>query len=221
MTKHSFSELIDIEQIRQLLEAHCKITGILSAILDTDENILIAVGWQDICVHFHRVHPETCVRCRESDAYIKAHLHDFKGEFLEYKCKNGLWDVAFPIFIAGEHLATFFIGQFFYDDDQPDVEYFREQARIFGFAEDGYLEALSRVPVFTREYIRDSIDFFRNLVKVMAESGLKNLELVQKVEERKRAEMTARESRDFLDTIINSISDPVFVKDRQHKIGRA
>lgn len=218
MTKHTFSELIDIEQIRQLLEAHYKITGMRSAILDTDENILIAAGWQDICNHFHRVNPDTCVSCRESDAYIKAHLHDFKGEYLEYKCKNGLWDVAMPIFIAGEHLATFFIGQFFYDDDKPDVEYFREQARIFGFAEDSYLEAQRRVPAFTREHIRNSIDFFRNLVKVMAELGLKNLELVQEVEERKRAEMTARESRDYLDTIINSISDPVFVKDRQHRL---
>src|SRR5512136_195329 len=103
MTKHTFSELVDVEQIRQLLEAYYKITGMRSAILDTDENILVAAGWQDICNDFHRVHPETSTRCRESDAYIKAHLNDFKGEYLEYKCKNGMWDVAIPIFIAGDH----------------------------------------------------------------------------------------------------------------------
>jgi PAS domain S-box-containing protein len=218
MTIHTFSELIDIEQVRQLLDAHYKISGMLSAILDTDENILIAVGWQDICSHFHRHHPETCVRCRESDAYIKNHLQDFTGEYLEYKCKNGLRDVAMPIIIAGEHLATFFIGQFFYDDDKPDVEFFRQQAGIFEFDEQSYLEALGRVPVFSREYIRNSIDYFRKLVKVMVELGLKNLELVQEVEERKKAGMTTRESRDYLDKIINSISDPLFVKDRQHRL---
>jgi ligand-binding sensor protein len=79
--------------------------------------------------------------------------------------QNGLRDVAVPIIIAGEHLATFFTGQFFYDDDKPDVGYFRAQAREFGFDEESYLEALSRVPVFTREQIRSIMDFYRNLVQ--------------------------------------------------------
>ncbi len=78
MTNQSFVQLVDIDQIRLLLEAQYKITGILSAILDTDENVLVAVGWQDICTRFHRIHPDTRARCRESDAHIKAHLYDFK-----------------------------------------------------------------------------------------------------------------------------------------------
>ena len=151
MSRFTFPQLVDLEKIRQLLEAHFKITGMLSAILDADENILVAVGWQDICTRFHRANPATCARCRESDAYIKAHIHDFDGEYLDYRCKNGLRDVAVPIFIGGEHLATFFTGQFFYDDDKPDMEYFRAQAREFGFDEADYLDALSRVQVCTRE----------------------------------------------------------------------
>src|SRR5664279_2186599 len=95
----TFPQLVDLEKIRQLLEAHFKITGMLSAILDAEENILVAVGWQDICARFHRANPATCARCRESDAYIKAHLHDSDGEYLDYRCRNGLRDVAVPIFI--------------------------------------------------------------------------------------------------------------------------
>src|SRR5271169_6568495 len=143
VSKLTFPQLIDLEKIRQLLEAHFKITGMLSAILDAEENILVAVGWQDICVRFHRVNPATRARCRESDAYIKTHLTDFTGEYLDYRCRNGLRDVAVPIIIGGEHLATFFTGQFFYDDDKPDLEYFRAQAREFGFDEADYLDALS------------------------------------------------------------------------------
>src|SRR6266545_1667388 len=142
-----FSQLVDIEQIRQLLEAQFKITGIPSAILDTDENILAAVGWQDICTRFHRVHPNSNARCLESDAYIKSHLCDFKGGYLEYRCKNGLWDVAVPIIINGRHMATLFTGQFFYDDDKPDLRFFHAQAEEFGFDTDSYLDALRRVPV--------------------------------------------------------------------------
>jgi PAS domain S-box-containing protein len=209
MTKPAFAQLVDIEQIQHILETHYKITGVLSAILDTDENILVAAGWQDICTRFHRVHPETCERCRESDAYIKAHLPDFTGEYLDYKCKNGLRDVAVPIIIAGEQLATFFTGQFFYDHDKPDVEYFRAQAREFGFDEESYLEALSRVPVFTREQIRNIMDFYRNLVQIMAETGLKNLELAQEVKERKQAEKEAS----FFRTLTENTNDSIYVID--------
>ena len=209
MTKPSFAQLVDIEQIQHLLEAQFKITGVLSAILDTDENILAAAGWQDICTQFHRVHPGTMQCCRESDAYIKKHLPDFTGEYLDYKCKNGLRDVAMPIIIAGEHLATFFTGQFFYDDDTPDPEYFREQARHYGFDEESYLEALRRVPIFTREKIRSIMDYYRNLVQILANMGLKNLKLAEEVKERKRAERQAS----FFRTLIENTCDSIYVID--------
>ena len=57
ITKLTFAQLVDMEQIQRLLESNYKITGILSAILDTDENILAAAGWQDLCTRFHRVNP--------------------------------------------------------------------------------------------------------------------------------------------------------------------
>ena len=218
MTYPSFVQLVDIEQIRQLLEARYKITGVLSAILDTEENILVAVGWQDICVQFHRSHPVTCARCRDSDAYIKAHLRDFNEGYVDYRCRNGLRDVAMPIIIGGEHLATLFTGQFFYEDEKPDVEFFRAQAREFGFDEKAYIEALAKVPICTREQIRNIMEYYRNLVRIMAEMGLKNLNLTQEVENRKRAEESLQESRDYLDNIINTIADPIVVKDKDHRL---
>jgi len=209
LPKRTFAQLVDIEQIQRMLEAQFKVTGVLSAILDSDANILAAAGWQDICTRFHRVHPETCKRCRDSDLYIKAHLADFSGEYLDYKCRNGLRDVAVPIIIAGEHLATFYTGQFFYDDDILDVEYFRAQALEFGFDEESYLEALSRVPVFTREQIRNIMEFYRNLVQIMVDMGLKYLELQLEVMERKLAEKEAS----FFRNLIENTCDPVHVID--------
>ena len=218
VSKLTFPQLIDLEKIRQLLEAHFKITGMLSAILDAEENILVAVGWQDICVRFHRINPATRARCRESDAYIKSHLSDFTGEYLDYRCRNGLRDVAVPIIIGAEHLATFFTGQFFYNDDKPDVEYFRAQAREFGFDEADYLDALSRVQVCTREQVRNFMEYYRCMVQMIAEMGLKNLELSREVAIRTKAEKELQESRDYLEKIIDSVADPVFVKDREHRL---
>jgi PAS domain S-box-containing protein len=209
VTRPTFAQLVDIEQIRQLMESHYRVAGMCTAILDADENILVSVGWQDLCTLFHRIHPATSTLCRESDAYIKAHMHDCDGGYVDYKCRNGLRDVAMPIIIAGEHLATFFIGQFFYDDEEPSVEFFRNQAKEFGFDESCYLEALSRVPVRSREEIRNILDYYRNLVQVMADMGLKNRELAREVEERQRAENEAS----FFRTLIEYTRDPVYVLD--------
>jgi PAS domain S-box-containing protein len=218
VSRPTFPQLVDLEKIKQLLEAHYKITGLLSAILDVEENVLVAVGWQEICARFHRTNRSTLARCRESDAYIKSHLHDFTGEYLDYRCRNGLRDVALPIIIGGVHMATFFTGQFFYDDDKPDVEFFRAQAREFGFDETDYLDALSRVQVCTREQVRNFMEYFRCLVQMMAEMGLRNLELSREVAVRKRAEKKLQDSMDYLEKIMDSVADPIFVKDRKHRL---
>jgi len=199
LTDLTLAHLVDIQQIRELLETHYKITGVGAGILDTDENILVAVGYHDICTRFHLVHPKAKLNCRESDAYIKAHLSECNGGYLDYRCKNGLVDIAVPIIIRGEHLATFFTGQFFYDDDKPDAEYFRNQAEKFGFDETGYLEALGRVPIFTRDHIQKIVEYYRHLVRIIAGMGLKNLELCNGASERNEAEEALLLSRFCID----------------------
>lgn len=217
MTEYQFDQLVDLEKIRNLLQVQYKITGICSGILDLDQNILLAEGWQDICTRFHREHPITRARCLESDEIISHRLHEVEG-FRERICRNGLRDIAMPIVIDGRHLATFFTGQFFYADDFVDEGFFCAQAAEFGFDEEEYLAALRRVPIFTRDQVRNIMVFYRNLVQIMGESGLQKLELVREIEEREKAEKAQQASKNFLEKIINSISDPIFVKDRQHRL---
>ncbi len=183
-----FSQLVDLEQVRQLLESHHQLSGMAYGLLDTSEKALVVVGWQDICTRFHRVHPVTCARCLESDAFIKSHLQDASEELLEYRCKNNMIDIAMPIIVDGKHRATFITGQFFYDDDPPDREFFVAQAQALGFNAKEYLAALDKVPLFNREYIRGNVLFLHNMVRNLAETGLKNLRLAREMEERKRIE---------------------------------
>ena len=75
------------------------------------------------------------------------------GGYISYKCLNNMWDIALPIIISGEHLATIFFGQFFYEDEVIDKEYFSAQAIEFGFDEKEYLDALSKVPVFSKKKV--------------------------------------------------------------------
>jgi len=207
MAKYSFTQLFDIKQIQSLMESYNKVTGLLSAILDTNEKVLVAVGWQDICVRFHRQHPVTLARCKESEAYIKLHLHEYEGRFFEYRCKNGLWDMAMPIFFDGEHIATFFFGQCFCEDDKPEADFFRRQAREFGYDEDKYLEALARVPIYSREQMCNALELYSNLMNIITEMGVKKLKLMQEIEARHKVHRKMLESSAYTDRIINSILD--------------
>jgi len=214
MTEYTFDQLVDIAQVRQLLESHHRLSGMAYGLFDADENNLIAVGWQDICVRFHRVNPITSVRCRETNAFLlQAHRHDFEGDYLEHRCGNGMIDVAMPIIISGEHLATLYAGQFFYDDDRPDTAFFRSQAEELGFDIENYLAALERVPIFSREYVRNNICFLGNIVNVLSEMGLKNLRFTREMEERKAAQAMLENERLLLQTLIQTLPDPVWLKD--------
>ena len=45
MLKYRFEQLVDLDRVRSLLQAHHKITGVCSAILDLEQNTLVAEGW--------------------------------------------------------------------------------------------------------------------------------------------------------------------------------
>ena len=164
-----FSELVDIDALRQLFESFTDITDATTALLDLEGNILIATGWQDICTRFHRVHGKTAKRCRESDTVLAGQLK--KGErYNIYKCKNGLVDVAVPIIVRDEHVANFFTGQFFLE--APDEAYFIRQAKRFGFEQHTYLSALKRVPIFSEKTIKSMMRFFTQIAQLIGEMGL-------------------------------------------------
>lgn len=169
-----FEELVDINEVRELCGSFSDLTGAVTAILDLEGNILVATGWQEICTRYHRIHPETALRCRESDTVIAGQLE--KGEAWNlYKCKNGLVDVAVPITIAGEHAANFFTGQFLLEP--PDREYFARQAEESGFDTTSYLEALDKVPVFSEQQVRLMMHFFAHLARLIGEMGLARKQL--------------------------------------------
>lgn len=170
------SELIDVERLRLLLEKYSNATGMVTALLDLEGNVLIATNWQDSCTKFHRKNATTCVNCLESDTALANALEQGHTYNL-YKCKNGLVDVATPITIDGQHVANLFTGQFFLK--APDLDEFRLRAQKIGFPEESYLEAIRRVPVYSEEEIRDHFDFLVTLAQMIAEMGASNNQIKQ------------------------------------------
>ena len=168
MSDYRLADLLDLAILQKMADAHYRAAGMPIGIIDAfDGSILVGAGWQDICVKFHRANPVSLQRCRESDNYIKDRLAE--GEACRYKCANGLWDIGMPIVVAGRHLATLFLGQFFYEGEAPDREFFIRQARQFGFDVDAYLAALERVPVFSRDKVNYILEYDKALVSFIAD----------------------------------------------------
>src|SRR6266568_3419018 len=127
------ADIIDASAIQQLMEDFHEIARLPLGVIDLRGKVLVGVGWQDVCTKFHRVHPDTCRNCIESDTQLSAGVPP--GEFRLYKCKNDMWDIATPLSVAGHHVGNIFSGQFFFDDEPVDQDRFRSQARRYGFDE--------------------------------------------------------------------------------------
>ncbi|HEY9765680.1 MAG TPA: PocR ligand-binding domain-containing protein [Chroococcales cyanobacterium] len=203
--EYKLAQLIDIPKLQVILDSLFAASGILSAILDIDGTILTASGWQDICVNFHRCNLKTRLACHESDAYITSHLKE--GErFVLYQCGSGLVDGASPIVVDGKHLGNVYTGQLFLE--KPDVEFFRKQAKAFGFDEKEYLDALAKVPLLPREKVEKELNFLAQFAEMLAAVGLKQKRLLE-------AQKALQESEENYRAIFDNANDAIFIHDAE------
>ena len=190
--KLELADILDVEAIQSLLDSHYLLARIPMAIIDLPGRVLVGVGWQDICTKFHRMHPETCRYCIESDTQLSAGI--LPGESRLYKCKNNMWDIATPIIVGGEHVGNLFSGQFFFDDEPLDYDLFRAQAAQYGFDEKQYIAALDRVPRFARRTVEEGMAFFTKLAEMLSRLSYSNVKLARSLAERDALTGSLRES---------------------------
>ncbi|TXT66960.1 MAG: putative Histidine kinase [Promethearchaeota archaeon] len=189
-------DIIDSNQLQSIMDDFFKLTNIGIAIIDMEGEILVATGWQDICTEFHRINPETKKKCIESDVYLAQDVQP--GEYLIYKCKNNLWDMATPICVGGDRIGTLFLGQFFFEDDEINYEFFEKQAERYGFDKNKYLNALDRVPRWSRERVETVMSFYTQFASMISELSYKNLLLRKYIQKQKKIENDLRASEDAL-----------------------
>ncbi|SEM76405.1 PAS domain S-box-containing protein [Syntrophus gentianae] len=201
------AEIVDIPAIQSIMSSFHELAPTTWALVDLKGNVLISVGWQDICVKYHRVHPETCRFCNESDVRLSTGVAF--GEYKLYKCMNNLWDVATPIIVGGRHIGNLFSGQFIFEDERVDYDFFRFQARRYGFPEEEYIAALDSLPRLSRPYLDKILTFFMRLAQVISQLSYSNIRLTCSLEE-KQALMTSLRAneekyRDIFDNALGGI----------------
>jgi len=175
-------DIIDAQELQSMMDDFYAITHMGIGIIDNQGNVLVGTGWQDICTKFHRVNPETCAGCIESDTHLTEGVEP--GTFRKYKCKNNMWDIVTPIIIGGNHVGNIFLGQFLYDDESVDIGLFRAQAARYGFDEHAYLAALERVPRWSRETVDTLMAFYSKFARMISTLSFRNLTLARTVTER-------------------------------------
>ncbi|MGE5394978.1 MAG: PocR ligand-binding domain-containing protein [Candidatus Saccharibacteria bacterium] len=189
-------DVIDIASIQNLMENFWELTHIPMAIIDVKGKVLVGVGWQDICTKFHRVHPESCANCMESDVYLTKGIPE--GEFRLYKCQNNMWDIATPLIIGQVHMGNLFMGQFFFDSEPNDESLFRKQASLYNFDEKAYLDALERAPRISKQRLDHAKAFFLNLSRSISQLSFSNILLARAISRQNKIEDALRENEELL-----------------------
>jgi len=188
LSKLELAEIVDVKLLQSLLDDFHAVAHITMSIVDMKGKVLAGVAWQHICADFHRVHAETCKNCIESDTKLTADIAP--GEFKLYKCKNNMWDIATPLIVGNQHVGNIFSGQFVFDDELFDTEFFRAQAKRYGFDEEQYLAALLAVPALSREYLNRCMTFLTKLAHMISQMSYSNIELARSLAEHKRLQET-------------------------------
>ncbi|MBI9041532.1 PocR ligand-binding domain-containing protein [Lutibacter sp.] len=207
---YKLQDFIDSERINVLLDLFHKTTGFLTAILDLEGNVLSKSGWREICTDFHRVNSKTCEKCFVSDTMLSKQMAE--GEkYHAYECLNGLVDVAVPIIIDGEHLGNLFTGQFLFKE--PNLDFFRNQAKQYGYNEETYMNALKKVPIVSKDDAKTAMDFLLNMTLLFCD-------ITKQKMVRKQSEQALLKEKQYLEAVFNSLSEGIVSCDEHGILNR-
>jgi len=148
--KINILDYLSLSTLEMILDTYSsEVPDTCLAINDLNENIVVFKNFHPICSNFHRTNAETEKLCKDCNMYITKHLHE--KDYIEYKCGNGLVDIAFPIKYNNLHIGTFYIGQFFIEGDETDILFFENHASKYGFPKNEYLKVARTIKTISRK----------------------------------------------------------------------
>ncbi|MDM7918228.1 MAG: PAS domain S-box protein [Methanosarcina sp.] len=209
------ADIIDVQAVQSLMDDFYKFDQITMALVDLKGSVLVSVGWQDICTRFHRVHPETCKCCVESDTKLSAGV--LPGEFKLYRCRNNMWDIATPIMMGGQHVGNIFSGQFFFENELIDYEFFRSQARKYGFNEKEYIAALEKVPRLSRKTVDAGMTFLTKLAHMISQLSYSNVMLSRSLAKHDALMNSLREGEEKYRNVVETANEGIWIIDAEDR----
>ena len=216
--KYSIKDLLDLKKLQQIFEIFTKTTGTTIGLSSyPSQEILIAAGWKDICTKFHRRNPQSAQCCLKSNISMTKNLKK-PGDISIVKCGNGMVDGAMPIIIKRKHIATLASGQVFFQP--PDLEWFKKQAKKYGYDVGAYLKAVKEVSVVSKDQFKKTLTLLEELATLITHLGYGNLQIAEKnreleeeIIERRRVEhdvLNANREIELYKRLVEFAGDAVF-----------
>lgn len=193
-------DLIPKEKLDEILQAVNEACGIGSVIADTEGRpISSESNFSRFCKNYCRATEQGRNRCYQSDAYGGKMAMNHKEPYV-YDCLNaGLVDCATPIIVEGHHLGNLNGGQVL--EEPIPVEEAIERARAIGIEDvDGYLLALKKIPRVKRARLRKIVNLMSVITETISDLGIQKM-------------LLAKQSKEYLNKLINSVSDCIISLD--------
>lgn len=187
-----FAEVLDIQEIRPLMDDFYKITKVPAAITDNSGRILLSNGMQDVCTGFHWNHEESRLCCPLSAGERISASNSDRYELR--KCQNGLWNLSVPIVVDDRQLGFLIICQFIMEEEDHPAERFHTQARKFGYDLPQYMAALESVPRIKRAALKNAISFYVKFAELLSIMSMRNLQLARSYMQAENTKMLLKSS---------------------------
>jgi PAS domain S-box-containing protein len=189
-------DLINKEKLDDFLKVFTEVTGVASIIADVNgKPITQPHNFSTLCQAYCRSSELGRQKCHESDSYGGQQSARLKKRFI-YKCLNaGLLDSASPIIVRGYQLATVLCGQVL--NKPVSTEIVSERARSIGVSDiEGYLLEFEKIPLMSPERFESIVSLMEVVTMTISELAL-------------RKYLSSEYSQNYLDKLINSVSDGI------------
>jgi PAS domain S-box-containing protein len=128
-----------------------------------------------------------------------------------------MWDIATPIMVGGQHVGNIFSGQFFFENEPLDYEFFLSQAGKYGFNEEEYIAALEKVPRLSRETVDAGMTFLTKLAHMISQLSYSNVKLSRSLVERDVLVNSLRESEKKYRSVVETANEGIWVIDAEDR----